>query len=273
MNSVMIEWTNMKDNPYVFFLGGQDLEMVTIRDLIRQVVPGRVFDKGLSWGACASAYREEIEQAMAHDQTPVLVELEDDLGLGPARIALVDHHGPRAGAEAPTSLHQVFELLGLPKARWSRWFELVAANDRGYIPALIQAGATREEIIEVRAADRRAQGITEEQEDAAAKALLHLERHAGGLLTVARLPHSRTAALSDRLQPELGGPDVDNLLVISPGEYNFFGAGNAVQALDRAFPGGWMGGALPVRGFWGHGVPMPGEAEVLAYLAEVLQMR
>jgi hypothetical protein len=273
MDSVMIEWTNMKDNPYVFFLGGQDLEMVTIRDLIRQVAPGRVFDKGLSWGAHASAYREEIEQALAQGQTPVLVELEDDLGLGPRWIILVDHHGPRAGAEAPTSLHQIFELLGLPKARWSRWFELVAANDRGYIPALIQAGATREEIIEVRAADRRAQGITEEQEDAVAKALLHLERHAAGLLTVARLPHNRTAALSDRLQPELGGPGVDNLLVISPGEYNFFGAGNAVQALDRAFPGGWMGGALPVRGFWGHGVPMPGEAEVLACLAEVLQMR
>lgn len=38
----------------VFFLGGRDLEMLTIRDLMAEHAPGRFHDKGLPWGAKAS---------------------------------------------------------------------------------------------------------------------------------------------------------------------------------------------------------------------------
>lgn len=247
----------------IFFLGGHDLEMLTIRELLAREVPGRFHDKGLRWGAKASKYRGEIESGLARGHVPVLVELTDDLGLDPHRVIVVDHHGPQARADRPTSLHQVFDLLGLSREKWTRWFELVAANDRGYVPALREAGATQEEIKQIRSADRAAQGITAQDELQGESAVTHAQRLAGGLLTVVRLPHTRTATVADRLEPALGGPGYQSLLVVCPGEVNFFGSGNLVQALHETFPGGWYGGALPDRGFWGHGEPVPDVLPVL----------
>lgn len=248
---------------YFFFLGGHDLEMVTLAELLAREAPGRFADKRLSWGAKASDYRREIEAALARGDVPVLVELEPDLELPREVVVVVDHHGDRAGRERPTSLEQVFELLDLPPERWSRWYELVAANDRGYIPALRRAGASEEEIRRVRAADRAAQGITEEDEQATEAALASLERRCDGRLLVARLSHGRTTALVDRLQPELGGPGFENLLVFSPGEVNFFGSGEVVRALAEAYPQGWWGGDLPEQGFWGHPGRPAGVVEVV----------
>jgi len=238
---------------YAFFLGGRDLEMAAIRELLAFAGAGPVHDRGLLWGARASAYREEIEAALAGGATPVLIELEPDLDLDPASVVWIDHHGAAGGAGRPTSLEQVFHLLALPAERWSRRFGLVAANDRGGVDGLVEAGATAAEIGSLRAEDRGAQGITGAEEAAAAEAAAGLETAVGGQLAIARLPHARTAALTDRLHAALGGPGYDNLLVISPGEVNFFGRGDLVRALDRAFPGGWFGGDLPARGFWGHG--------------------
>ncbi len=95
----------------IFFLGGHDLEMVTIRKLLEREAPGRFRDKGLGWGALASSYEEEISTALEEGFIPVLVELEDDLGLEDRPILIADHHGSRAGKDAATSLHQVFRLL------------------------------------------------------------------------------------------------------------------------------------------------------------------
>ena len=229
--------------------------MRTIRELLAKVADACYYDKGLSWGAKTSAYRAEIAATLDGGQVPVLVELTDDLGLDPTRVLLVDHHGERAGENRPTSLHQVFDLLGLPPERWTRWYDLVAANDRGYIPALVEVGATSEEIIRIRAADRAAQGITSEEEAEVERAITHAATFAHGRLTVVCLSHCRTATVTDRLQPELGGPGYENLLVYCPGQVNFFGSGKLVLALDKKFPGGWYGGALPDRGFWGHDAP------------------
>lgn len=264
----------MTPDRLTFFLGGRDLEMVTIRDLLAERAPGRWHDQGLAWGAKASAYDAEIEAARANGLVPVMVELEDDLGLtvgGDAgSFIVVDHHGPRAGRDRPTSLHQVFALLEVEPAHWSRWFDLVAANDLGHIPAMTARGATPEEIRRVRAADRAAQGITAEQEAQAEQAAAAPQHLAGGLLTVVALPHDRTAAVADRLAPELGGPGCENLLILGPTSVHFFGAGELVLALDRTLPGGWYGGALPDRGFWGHAVPVP---DALAYLIGLLDLR
>ena len=246
----------MKNSTLEFFLGGADLEMDTIRALLKQYAPDRVHDLHLRWGAKASAYRVEIENCLAAGCTPVLIELEDDLSLDAQPVRIVDHHGALAGNDKPTSLHQVFALLDLARSEWTRWYELVAVNDRGYIPALLDMGATREEIVRVRAADRAAQGITPEEEITAERAAHDAETLAGGALTVVRLSHSRTAAVTDRMHPGLGGPGYRNLFVKSPDELNFYGSGMLVLALDCAFPGGWYGGALPEQGFWGHGPPL-----------------
>jgi hypothetical protein len=257
-----------KSGNFICFLGGHDLEMLTIRELLEKHAPGRFFDKNLSWGAKASEYREEITACINRGNVPVLIELENDLGLDPAQIKIVDHHGALAGEDRPTPLHRIFyDYLHLPSKEWTRRLELVAANDRGYIPELIKVGATKEELIEIRKTDRAAQGITEEQERAGEKALSSAEVVCDGLLTVVRLPHARTAVVTDRLQLELGGHGYKNLLVLCPHEVDFFGQGDLVLSLDKAFPGGWRGGALPERGFWGHGEPVP---DVIGFLHAAL---
>ena len=251
----------------VFFLGGHDLEMLTIRGLLEQEAPGRFHDLELGWGARASSYREPILAALAADTTPVLIELENDLGLPDGPLLIADHHGARAGKEAPTSLHQVFRLLALPPARWTRWFDLVAANDRGYIPALRQLGADSQEIAAIRAADRQAQGITQADEDAAEQAVRNLAIDAEGALTVVALAHPRTAAVTDRLHPDLGGPGFRNLLVLAPDEANFFGEGRIIATLANQFPAAWYGGALPDQGFWGLRCERAEQAEIRRMIA------
>jgi hypothetical protein len=62
---------------FVFFLGGHDLEMVTIRDLLKSQKI-RPHDSNLTWGVTASAYRREIEQTLNQGLTPVLIELAMD---------------------------------------------------------------------------------------------------------------------------------------------------------------------------------------------------
>jgi hypothetical protein len=235
----------------IFFLGGMDLEMETIRELLVSCLPPeRVKDKCLRWGAAkTSRYREEISDELTAELIPVLIELEDDCSLDPGRVIFLDHHGERAGMGRPTSLHQVFSLLDLPAERWTRWYELVAANDRGYVPGMLEVGASIDEVRQVRAAERRIQGITPEHERMAELAIRNAEEMADGTLTVVRLEHSHTATVTDRLEPALGGPGYQNLLILSPGEVNFYGPGKCVEFLAERF-GGVTGGALPERGFW-----------------------
>lgn len=237
----------MTDN-FIFFLGGQDLEMVTIRELLaRHIPPERIHDKRLSWGARASEYATEIRAAIERGSTPVLIELTGDFDTGHSPVIIVDHHGERAGADAQTPLQQIFGLLGLPREGWTRWYDLVSANDRGWIPELRAMGATPEEIERVRRADRAAQGVTEDEERQAEEAVGRARTY--GDLIVVRIPHARSSAVVDRLA--FTGAALENVLVISPGEVNFSGAGDAVRHLNRCFPGGWLGGSLPARGFWG----------------------
>ena len=123
---------------------------------------------------------------------------------------------------------------------------------------MVEIGATRDEIIRVRVADRAAQGITAEQEIQGERAIAGAESLAGGRLTVIGLSHDRTAAVADRLAPELGGAGFENLLILGRDSVHFFGVGPLVLALNQAFLGGWSGGSLPDRVFWHHPVTAPG---------------
>jgi hypothetical protein len=273
--------TGNSSERYAFFLGGHDLEMVTIRDLVA-AENQRVVDKHLRWGAKASHYSEEIEAALARGEIPVLVELPNDLGVpeidacdvidrSPKKnlampIVVVDHHGERADLAKPTSLHQVFQLLNLPRERWTRWLDLVAANDRGHVREMRAIGASDEEIARVRAADRAAQGITAAEEAAGEQSIRNAQRFANGRLVVVHLPHGHSAVAADRF--ELSDEPPENIMVFGPSEVNFFGRGDLVQALDHRFPGGWYGGALPNRGFWGHPLPLD---EPVRFLVEIIE--
>lgn len=250
---------------YAFFLGGRDLEMVTIAALLheRQAAGdariARVADAGLAWGARASDYGGQIAAAAARGEVPVLVELTADIPLPPGTIE-IDHHGARSAE--PPALRQVFDLLALRDSGWTRERALVAANDSGHVTGMRAMGATDEDIRRIRAADRAAQGITPEEEAEGLRALAARRAALEGTLWVIRLDHGRSATVADPLALEGDGRD---LLLLSPGSTQFFGAGARIARLDAAFPGGWRGGALPLRGFWGLARPLD-ETAVLAAL-------
>lgn len=235
-----------------FFLGGADLEMVEIRDLVAQTLGSdALVDAGLGWGAKAESYAEEIAAAKAAGVTPVLIELtgaEDVAG-----AISVDHHNERAGE--PTSLEQVFALLGLPEEAWTRRMALVAANDRGHLRGMAAMGATPQEMEAIRRDDRAAQGITPDEEQTGRAALKAAHALFGGRLFCVQLPHGRMATVADplRIRERAEGRPPRDLLIEAPGEMVFFGTGDGVMALADAFPDGWRGGDLPATGFWGCG--------------------
>jgi hypothetical protein len=135
----------------------------------------------------------------------------------------------------------------------------------------LRTPATREELNLIRAADRAAQGVRPEDETAAREAIARRQTIAGGALTILRLACQRTSPAADLMEPVLGGPGYRNLLVLSPGEANFFGEGALVLGLNERFPGGWYGGDLPERGFWGR--QPADESELLHWLLTRLAAR
>lgn len=246
------------------FLGGADLEMATIAALARRVLGAeRVHDEKLAWGAGASAYAARIAQSLAAGERPVLVELSDDLAadVPRERLVFVDHHGDAAGAGKPSSLRQVFDLLGRPESEWTRREMLVEANDVGHIRGLRAAGASAQEIRAIRDADRAAQGVTAEDEAEARRALE--QSRVDGALRIVTLQGERTAPVADFVEPEYGGPGAGDLLLFTPSAAHFFGDGRIVRALS-ARPGCWFGGALPDRGFWGATISIDERAALIS---------
>jgi hypothetical protein len=239
-----------------FFLGGRDLEMVEIRKLLDRHAAGRIEDKGLAWGAALSAYRPELLAALTRGETPVLIELADDLPadlFDRGRAVVVDHHGPLAGHDRPTSIEQVFALLGLPAEAWTRHLALVAANDRAHIAGMRAIAATAGEIAEIRAADRAAQGVSAADEAEARRAIAARRRN-GRVILVETTSHT-SSAIADLMLPELGGPGYERLLVAMPDKVAVFGDGAAIAELAAAYPGSWWGGDLPAAGYWGMALP------------------
>ena len=177
-----------------FLLGGHDLEMLTIRDVLK--THGIAYaDHDLSWDkAFLSSYREEMAILQREGRDIYGIELQEDTPM-PARYHSIDHHN--ALAQSPSSLEQVMDILSLPMDRHQA---LVAANDKAYIPGMLQIGATDEEIAEIRKTDRAAQGVTEEDEKLADIAVTNNTKHIGELVVVHALS-DRFSPICDRLFP------------------------------------------------------------------------
>jgi len=90
---------------------------------------------------------------------------------------------------------------------------------------MLAIGASHEEIAEVRAQDRAAQGITPDEEIAGERAVAQAEDlcGAGSRCPPAACP-LRGGQRPARFVP--GCPGYANLLIMSPDEVNFFGAGS-----------------------------------------------
>ena len=240
---------------YVFFLGGYDAEMVTIKEILvsKKIL---LFDKNLRWGAALSDYRAELA-ALSRMQIPVLIELHLDIPY-PDRAIIIDHHNERAGKDQKTSIEQVADLLCL---HLDRRQQLISANDRGHVPGLKAMGATQQEIQEIRLFDRQCQGVKTDDEKAAELSIQnHSEKLAPGSIYIKSLTE-KTSPLLDRLYDQY-----KHIFIVTPSrELHYFGAGEMILRLEKIYqqmkqtkPGliFWKGGYLPDTGFFGSKSPL-----------------
>ncbi|MGC8866147.1 MAG: hypothetical protein ACP5O2_10565 [Bacteroidales bacterium] len=190
----------------LFLLGGYDLEMLTIRRLLKRKGYNFV-DKKLSWGAKLSAYKESFDTLHHY----IGIELIDDI-TPPARYTSIDHHNN--DYEKPSALEQVAALVGHSLTRYE---QLVAANDKGYIPAMQALGASKEEILRIRRKDRAAQGISLKEE----KIILnpaHLQIEQIGEILVVQTPFERFSPIVDYFYPQR------HLIVFNDHELMYYGS-------------------------------------------------
>lgn len=198
----------------IFFLGGHDLEMQTIRELLEHQKETYI-DKQLRWdNAYLKCYEDELKQYANQDTYQLYgIELND-----PDHIAeeyqnyhLIDHH--TMYNDRPSCLIQIAYLLDIPLTRYQ---QLVAANDCGYIPAMQQIGATSIEIADIRQKDRKAQGVTLQDEELAIKAIKENKQTFGDLILIKALS-PKFSPICDRLYP------VKNLLIYTEDELMYYG--------------------------------------------------
>lgn len=197
----------------LFLLGGYDLEMQTIRQMLEGRIDCIVLDKHLGWGnARLSAYEEDLPLYLGRDIYGI--ELAEDMPV-PEQYHCIDHHNGRN--DKPSALEQVADVLGVSLNRHQ---QLVAANDKGYIPAMQALFATDEEIADIRRRDRKAQGVSEADERMAELSVKdHFSRH-GSLWVVKSLtPHF--SPICDRIYP------YQRLLIYTESEWVFYGEGKA----------------------------------------------
>ena len=202
---------NITQSKGLFLLGGYDLEMLTIKQLLEGRDDCVVIDKHLRWdNAYLSAYKDELQQ---HTYNNIYgIELQEDV-TPPLHYHCIDHHND--WNHKPSALEQVSKVIG---TTLNRYQQLVAANDRGYIPAMQNLSATKEEIGEIRRRDREAQGVTEAEERQAEEAI---ENHLKwcGTLAIVKSQTSRFSPICDRLYP------YQRLFIYTDQEWMFYGEG------------------------------------------------
>lgn len=201
-------------NKRIFLLGGNDLEMTTIKNLL--VNAGEQFEThDLRWdNAKLSSYEKTLEEyGNSPDYQIYGIELNEDIP-HPDNYVRIDHHNDFANK--PSSLEQVATLLGLAM---DRHMQLVAANDSRYIPGMIKLGASREEIDDIRRADRAAQGVSEgDDERLAEESLKSCKGDASNLYVVKSLT-SKFSTICDRMYP------YRRLLIYNDDIAEFYGEG------------------------------------------------
>lgn len=199
-----------ENNNLLFLLGGVDLEMQEIRNILES--QGILYyDKGLGWSnACLSAYSEELKEYESKGYKIFGVELKRDIDL-PANYTVIDHHNEYNSRKS--SLEQVADVIGV---RLTKKQLLIAANDSAYIPGMLALGATDKEIAEIRLMDRKAQGATAEDEMRAEASMREYLYRYKNITTVKSLT-PKFSCICDRLYCN------DSLLVYTDSEWTYYG--------------------------------------------------
>jgi len=220
----------------IFLLGGYDLEMETILDLLDSYSE-TYFDKHLSWNTALLTYYQEELNKYGNNNDYIIYGIELRSSEGEEIVSnykLMDHHNEYS--DQPSVLIQVAELLGHSLTRYE---QLVAANDSAYIPGMIALKATQEEIETIRYKDRRTQGVTDKDEELAIKSLKEKEIIGDWIFVYSYT--ERFSPITDRLYP------YKNLFIYTDTEWMYYG-GSTLQVID-------LFNSLPNKGslFYGGG--------------------
>ena len=157
------------DKQQIFLLGGYDLEMMEIKKIAESIPGVLLFDKHLSWDtADLDKYKDVLQQYENCENVVVYgIELHENQDVRlPLNYYRIDHHN-----QYSANLSALEQVAAVLKIELTREQQLIAANDRGYIPEMQQQGATADEIRQIRLRDRQAQGVTEEDEQLALQAI------------------------------------------------------------------------------------------------------
>ena len=207
----------------IFLLGGRDLEMEKIKELLLQEgyqEGENLFDRKLDWGAKLSAYRDILDADADNDVTIYGIELLEDVA-PPANYHAIDHHNDKS--DRPASLLQVLRLL---EREPSREEHLIAANDTGHIAMMRCIGASDEEIDRIRAKERRIHGITQYDEKQAREEIAQGVYEHG--IFVVRSSLSSAVAISDFC-------DKRPLLVLGSRGMMFYAQKGLIERVSKAF--------------------------------------
>lgn len=240
----------------VFVLPKNDLEAVEIAKLLKD----NGFEEGKdffiteqAWGASWEGLEDDIKEKLAATNAQIYgVELA---GNNPYNAINVDHHNDRASEKS--SIEQVAEIIGVELTTEQKF---VAANDSKFIPGMMELAdklgmdksSADAMIAAIRAKDRAAQGITQEQEKQAEEALANIEHKNG--YDVVHLAHGKCATVTDRLYGQY-----ENLLIMcGDGEVDFYGKGAVCNQIYEEYAlkkvndwDVWKGGDLSRSGFAG----------------------
>ena len=239
-------------NDRMFIVPNNDLEAMRIIEVLKENNEIFLVTKqswGASWDNLEGNIKTEIHEAWKQYQLGIATKFEiygiELQGETPNILCEnIDHHTYENDDRSNkfSSLEQVLHLLNKPISDWDKY---ISANDAGYIPAMEKAGTSPIMIKQIRALDRKAQGITSEQEEQAIEAIEKLEKYND--LTLIRSVHSKCSIYTDKLYGEY-----KNLLILSEdGESNFYGDTKIIEKLFESFQG-WEGGKLEEGyGFWG----------------------
>ena len=190
----------------LFLLGGADLEMKSIKKLLDRYSQEYI-DYNLSWGAKLSSYSDNLSDSR---YLYIGVELIEDIE-PPYNYISIDHHNDMQHKKS--SLEQIADMLG---AKLTRKEMLIALNDSGYIPAMLEYGATQKEVDEIRKKDRKAQGVNKVDESLAIESINGMLIDGDIVIVKAKTP--KFSPIIDRLYGK-------NILIYDDSKLNYYGVG------------------------------------------------
>jgi len=240
----------------IFLLGGMDLEMVTIREILDgNSIP--YIDKCLSWGAKLSDYLIELGDLSKKYSVIYGVELEEDI-LPPENCILIDHHSNNLGNQS-----SIFQILDLLKIEPNPFEKMISVNDTEFIYGLLNLELSNDELLfcckklglnncsvpktdlirKIRSLDRTYQGITQDEESIALIDCKKITKFGKYEIVKTKLDHF--SPIVDNLYLK------DNFFIVNDYKFCFYGT-DYLKIKDKlTTPCYWGGG---IRGFVGSSV-------------------